>query len=210
MAIVVLLMVAVGPVLSALGVNSGVTKAAADTERTLEAARLFAISRQTYVRVVIAQTASQTGSAQNTLVLWPLCSADGGLTAGSAADMADESKWRECGPPLILPQFAMNDALIAPTPFTAQEEVPSTSDIEEFQRHVGNLGSLKFTACIQFSPAGIASVKQGKPARYIRLGIDRAGPQSGRNPVILRVAGNTGDVTVLRAEDGITKGGSQL
>lgn len=204
MAIVLVLTIAAGPSVGALRNAGAANRAAADLQRTLEGARSYAMTHQTYVRLAIGELPAGRGNGNGGTVVLPLYSADGTLVADGPADMADTAKWPALGRALVLENFAVSDALNASAPDTAQDTPPSATDVADFQREAGGAaGEVTFDAVVQFRPDGLACVKGRAPVRQVKIGLDLGGAQAGRNPIILRLAGNTGAVQILRAEDGV-------
>lgn len=207
LAITTVLMVVSGPSLSALNQAGSTNKISADLSGLLELSRSHAMSRQTYVRLAIANVSPGTAKMpEGGLVILPLSSAEGTLTAGSPADMTDAAKWIALGRPLLLENFDMVDTLDATSPDTSGDMLPSSSDIGQGTgvcRQVPGFGDLTFEAFIQFEPDGRAGVDRGTPARQIKIALDKRGGQAARNPVIIRLSGNNGAVAVLRGENGV-------
>lgn len=198
--IIAILSAALGPAISSLSSAGSVNKAVADLERTLDLARLYALTHQTFVRVAIADVPGATEASTIVLVIAP---SDGTLDAESKADMEDPAKWPALNRPLILKNFQINDALNATDPGTSTDALPSASDVASFSRKVPGVTASDFAACIQFNPSGQASVNKGVPARYVKIGVDKRDAQAGKNPFIIRMVGSTGAIRVLRKEDGV-------
>lgn len=198
-AITVTLMVVSGPSLGALNTAGGVNRAAADLAGVLELARSHAMARQTHVRVAFADLAPGGRIPEGGVLLLVLASADGTV---SSSDMADSGRWLATGRPLVLRNFEIRDLLNAATPDTSGDALPSGSDLSvvSLVREVAGHGVVTFDAFLQFDPGGQAAVKSGVPARHVKIALDRRGPQGGRNPVIVRLAGNNGAVNILRAD----------
>lgn len=192
MVILAVLAAVSGPAISTLAGAGTVNRAVSDLEQMLELARLYAITQQTYVRVVIEET--------GTMVL-PMCSADGTLQDSSA--MGDASVWPALSRPLIFRDFAVTDGLNATKPDTSGDPTPSSTDIPAFIRSVPGFPSARFNAMVQFSPSGEASISSNAPVRFVKLGIDRREGGLGRNAAIVRISGTTGAIRVLRVEDGV-------
>jgi len=207
MAIVVLLASVSMPALQALNGAGSVAKAASDLSETLELARSHAMSRRTYVRVGFASIPSRADATVPFTVVAVIASVDGTLTYDSAADMADDGRWRLVARPLILNNLCIYDGLNSSNPDTDGDLAPSATDIPAFTRQVGRLGAGTFDAIVQFNPAGEARVRKGESARYIKIAWDQPknplSPQAAvnRNPFLLRVSGINGTVNVLRKED---------
>lgn len=196
-----------GPLIGSLTGAGSTNRAATDFARTLELARGYAMSHQTYVRLAIGDVPKSAITPEGATVVLALFSADGTLTADSATDMANETTWPILGRPLVLRHFEVRDALNASAPDTSDDMVPSDSNIAgadtALTRQVADLGSLEFRSFIQFQPNGQAYVERDTPARQVKLAVDRRGAAGGQNPFILRMSGSNGSVRVLRKEDGI-------
>ncbi len=109
MAIIVILMVVAGPSISAISGSGTVNKAAADVQRTLELARLYAMSHQTYVRVGFSDIPDTTpGVPEGAIVILPVASADGTL---SATNMA-ASNWPALARPMVLKTFELRGDIV--------------------------------------------------------------------------------------------------
>lgn len=193
-----------GPAIRALNGAGTVTKAAADLSRTIELARVYAMARQTHVRLVFSEI-----PGKGTLVM-TIYSADGTLDFPDRASMENAAVWPQLGKTLFLSGMEVNDALQARTPSTTDDVKPfdstnADSYFEKFQRQAGGIKSgsqnPSFDQFIQFSPSGEARVKRDSAARYIKVGIDKEGSGAGTNPVIIRLSGANGTLNVLRKEN---------
>lgn len=207
LAITVVLATVSAPSISALSGAGDVNKAASDFAQTLEMARSYAMSRQTYVRVAIADVAPGGAIPEGGTVILSISASDGTLTADTASDMADTGKWPSFGRPLVLRNFQVLDTLATTVPDTSADLTPSSSDIvttaQPLNRQVTGVGNLGFQTMVQFGPDGQAFVKKKMPARQIKIGLDKRGAQGKRNPFLLRLSGNNGRVHILRKEDGL-------
>lgn len=195
------------PSLGALSGAGDVNKVASDFALTLETARSYAMSRQTYVRVAIADVAPGGVIPEGAIVVLSMSASDGTLAADTAANMADVAKWPAFGRPLLLRNFQVLDALKTSVPDTANDPTPSSGDIvtlaQPLNRQVAGFGGLSFQSMVQFGPDGQAFVKKSMPARHVKIGVDKRGNQGKRNPFLLRLSGSNGRVHILRKEDGL-------
>ncbi|SDT93038.1 type II secretion system protein H [Verrucomicrobium sp. GAS474] len=185
-----------GPVVTALSGSGSVNKAIIDLSRTLEQARAYAMANGTYVRVGFGEITRASGNSGPSFVVLCLYSNDGTLAAADGGAMATAAKWPYVTRPLVLDNFHANDAL-----GTASDTLPRDTDIPHFVRQVNGLGAVRFNACIQFGPSGVARVQTDSPARFIKVALDRPAPMDGKNPFVIRVGGMTGAITVLRKEN---------
>jgi len=201
------LSIAAIPSIGALKGAGNINKATAEIATTLELARIYAMAHQSYVRIAIADVPAANELDGSTVIL-ALNSADGTLTAASAADMADGTKWPAISRPLVLRNLEVRGDLNTSNPSTINDARPSNSDIDDFQRSVPGFGNTSFTSFVQFAPDGQAYVNTGSPARNVALGLDKRGAQGGQNPFIIRVSGNNGSVRILRKEDGVSRSSS--
>lgn len=207
MVIIGLLSVLSGPALrSILGAGS-VNAAASDLSQTLQFARAFAMSHNTYVRVAFAELPESRSSATpiTTLAVLTIYSANGSLDSDTAADMSQPQLWPQLNPPLKLRQFRIDDALNAAHPATGDDSTPSGSDISDFTRKLADWkvqgNDPQFSSCIQFNPSGEVRVEKGVLAEFVKIACVRGSldPQE-KNPFILRLSGVNGTVEVLRKE----------
>lgn len=203
-AISLILLVASGPSISAISGAGSVNKAASDLSLLLELARAQAMSRGTYLRVAIASVAPGAAMPEGGLVILPVFSPDGTLSLNTGADMADPGKWPTLTRPLVLKDFQIRDVLNVAMPDTSEDALPSSSNIDAFQRFVPGLGEVNFTGFIQFSPNGQSGVLSDAPARHIKIAVDKKGAQQGRNPAVLRLSGANGSVRIFRRDDQTT------
>jgi prepilin-type N-terminal cleavage/methylation domain-containing protein len=209
MTIVAILGAASMPALRALASAGNTNKAATGLSQTLELARVYAMANSTYVRVVISEMPAGSGNTTPTLVALTLYSAEG----SGSGDMAKPEEWPSLGKPLVLHNLKMFDSLNANKPDTSLDVTPAGTNVKgtrlaDFTRRIAGLGSgnLTFASTIQFSPSGEATVSEDEPARYIKIAIDQPVGQNGstaleKNPVIVRLSGTNGSISVLRAED---------
>jgi prepilin-type N-terminal cleavage/methylation domain-containing protein len=183
-----------GQALRSLNTAGSTSQAASDLAGLLEYSRTYAMTHRTYVRVGFGANASgQT-------VILPIYAADGSLDYA----MSDLSQWLVMRKALVLQNLGVNDKLDSTgTVKTLGDGVPSQTNISSFTRSVGGAAtSVQFASIIQFNPRGEAQIEDGKTARFIKIGLQRPStPDS--NPVIVRVSGTTGNIHVLRKEDGI-------
>ncbi|HEY0257243.1 MAG TPA: prepilin-type N-terminal cleavage/methylation domain-containing protein [Candidatus Methylacidiphilales bacterium] len=184
---IISVMVAIStPMAASLLNGSTVDKASVDLVRTLEEARAFAMAHSTYVRVGFG-TAPTSTTPLPALVVVCLYSPDGTL------DITSMSQWSQMKLPLTLSNFSFNDSL-----GTATDVTPDTTNLTPLTRSVGQMGSVTFNSWIQFNPLGAAQVNVSTPVRYIKLPLDQSGAQSGKNPFVIRLAGLTGAMQILR------------
>jgi type II secretory pathway pseudopilin PulG len=204
--ITMVLMVVSGPSISALSGVGGVNKAAADLAGALELARSQAMSRQTFVRVALADIAPGSVLPEGGVVVLVLSSADGTLVTADSASMSDSSLWPALGRPMVFRNLEIRDELNAGTPDTAHDSLPSGTNLTAgtpVRRVVSGLGEVSFTSVVQFDPTGQACVLKDIPARQVKIALDKRGALGGKNPVIIRLSGHSGGVRILRAGDGI-------
>ncbi|MEJ0000612.1 MAG: prepilin-type N-terminal cleavage/methylation domain-containing protein [Verrucomicrobiota bacterium] len=187
-----------GAAISSLSRAGGVNKAIGDMSGSLEFAREYALSNHTYVRVAIGQVASPVNQPAPSMVLLMIAPADGTLDAADAPNMASPTQWPPIARPASWSNLTVSDALAI-----TGDDVPSSSNIAHFQQTVGSLGPVNFTAFVQFSPSGEASVSTSQPSRFISIGVDRPAPQNGVNPFVLRLSGINGTIRILRKGDGL-------
>ena len=206
-----------GPLISSLTGAGTVNKAIFDFSGTLQVARAYAMANDTYVRVAISET-----SDHSQVVVLPLYSADGTLSAGSAnpaaGDMADPALWPAMSKPLTLENLGIFNAINAASPATASDALPSDS-AAGFSRTLAG-AAIAFQWVIQFTPSGEAAVLTSysatpAPARYIKIAMDRPAPANTSIPLsslnssapqkqfILRLSGVNGSVSILRKGEGI-------
>lgn len=197
------------PALRSLLSAGKVNKAATGLSQTLELARVYAMANSTYVRVVISEMPVGSGRTTPTLVALTLYSAEG----SEAGDMSKSEEWPTLGKPLVLDNLKMFDTLNASKPDTRLDVTPAGTNVQgtrlaDFTRRIPGLGtgSLTFASTIQFNPSGEATVCEDEPARYIKIAIDQPSGQNGstaleKNPLIVRLSGTNGSISVLRAED---------
>ena len=156
------------------------------------------MSHNTYVRVAIAGVPSTSGGALPATVLVAFASSDGSRDSA----MSSGANWRRIIRPLVLENLLVDDTL-APAKVTAGTMFPSQTDIAPLACVVPSLGNVMFDSFVQFDPAGSAAVLCSEPSRFIQIGLDRAGAERGRDPLVLRMSGVNGAVTTLRKEDDI-------
>lgn len=198
-----------GPMVGAIKSSNSVNRAASNLSQTMELARAYAMTHNTYVRVALGQVnAGVSGRVTPATVAWVIGATDGTLSANSAPDMIDPSKWRPLAKPLIMENFCMYDGTLnAQSPSTVGDAVPSGTDIKTFSRNIPSLGTVNFNSIIQFNPSGEACVIQGQTARYIKIACDQplqpsnATTAQNKNPFILRLSGVNGRIDILRKEN---------
>ena len=174
------------------------------------------MANHTYVRVAIAETLNPTR-----LVILPLYSADGTLSAGSASptasDMANAAAWPALSRPITLENLGIFNVINAVAPTTGSDALPSDSSAT-FSRTIAGT-SISFKWVLQFTPSGEVAVLQSlsdasAPARYIKIAVDRPSPVDPTSPMsaneaapqkqfILRLSGINGSVAILRKGEGI-------
>lgn len=192
-AIITVLTVFSGPAISSLSGAGSVNKTIGDLTGTVELARTYAMTHHTYVRIALGNS---TVSGVNQTVVLCLYSANGSTTA----DVANTTSWPLMSKPLLLNKFVVTDSLNSSQPDTSLDVVPSQTTYSTISRTVPGMGSVSFTSFIEFNPSGEASVTSDGPARFIKIGMDKASPENGKNPFILRFSGITGTINVLRKE----------
>lgn len=194
-AIVCILAALVSVAFSALNGAGQVNRAVSNLVGTLELARAHAMANNTYVRVALGSLDSNNDK-NPTLGVFVFYSTDGSKTES----LSQQGSWRLVGKPLLLENFAVDDAL-CPGGGTVQTQFPSDSDISPVAYKYGQL-NLTLDAFIQFAPSGQASVMANEPARSIEIGVDQL-PAAGTNPFVIRLSGVTGSVAALRKGEGI-------
>jgi prepilin-type N-terminal cleavage/methylation domain-containing protein len=203
LAIIAVLATVSGPAIQMLDGAGSVNKASSDVSSVLDLARAYAMTNHTYVRVAFSQIPGASNSP--TLVIMPIYSADGTLLQDSSGDMANASLWPAVIPPLAIQNFMINDGLNASSPDTTADVTPSGMNasgtpIPSFSRPVPGSSTVPiFDMFVEFNPTGEACVIDGTPTHYIKIGIQKMTQL--RNPVILRLSGLNGYVTVLRKEN---------
>ncbi|PAW78164.1 MAG: hypothetical protein B9S32_08190 [Verrucomicrobia bacterium Tous-C9LFEB] len=204
-AVIAVMTAASGPALQALKSSGGVNKAITETSRTLEYARIYAMSTHTYVRVGIGQTAISGGNLTPATVLIAIYSVDGTLDADTTTSMTDSTKWRPLMKPVIMDNLTVSNSLsVTKTLDSSDYTSPDQTDIPHpVTFKAGDRGSVSCNAFIQFNPNGEARVVRGEPARFIDLGVDKPGSQSGTNPFLIRMSGLNGNISILRKGEGI-------
>jgi len=209
MSMAVLLMTISGPVVGALKRSGSVTRASDDLSRTMELARVYAMANNTYVRVAFGSiNPGSAGRLTPAMVVLVMGSVDSTSSMNSAADMANAAKWVSLSKPLIMENLCMYDATLnAQSPSTANDAVPSATDIGMFSKVVASLGTVNFSSFIQFNSSGEACVIQGQTARYIKIACDQPvqpnnmSVAQNKNPFILRLSGVNGSIGILRKEN---------
>jgi prepilin-type N-terminal cleavage/methylation domain-containing protein len=206
MSIIVVLSGLSVPAIRSLNMAGGVNRAASDLSGTLDRARTYAMSNATYVRVALGEVTDSAGKV--TTVVTTLYSSDG----SDGGDMSQSSDWPALGKSVLIDDMLVFDSLDATVPNTGNDATPAGKNvtgtpIASFDRRLPGVssGQVTYTAVIQFSPNGSASVAEDEPARYIKIAMDRPKPGNqseaeARNPFILRVSGINGSINVLRAE----------
>ncbi|XHR26830.1 MAG: Tfp pilus assembly protein FimT/FimU [Chthoniobacteraceae bacterium] len=194
MVLIALLSVVSRPAVSALTGAGTVNRAIGDLSGALDLARAYAMAQSTYVRVGFCNVPTAADGAQT--VVLTLYSRDGTLDASDAEGMASAA-WMPAAKPLLLRNLCVNDALGA-----VNDSTPSATNIPAFVRSVPGVGSVSFTSCIQFDPSGEARVQLSGVSRFIKIGMKRSlGSNSDANPFVVRLAGVSGAITVLRKEN---------
>lgn len=196
MAIMSMLVAFSGPLVSTLAGANSVDKAVTDLSRTLEQARVYAMAHNTYVRVGFGTVAKSSTRPAPLFVVYSIYAADGTLDKPGAADMTSNVTWPAVNRPLILNNFNPDTAL-----GTASDITPDTTDVPPFSRKVGDIGTVNFSGCIQFSPSGTARVQLSTYPRFIKVALDRPVPMNGKNPFVIRLTALTGSIEILRKEN---------
>lgn len=205
--VITILMGLAGPMVRSLAMGGGVNRSAADLAQVLELSRVYAMANRTYVRTAIGEVAPTGGRVTPSIVVLPIASNDGSLGSDSAAAMTDPAQWSALRRPVVLENLQIYDSLVAALGSSTLDALPGQSDIDAFTRRAGDLGDVEFRAFIQFQPNGEVRVVRDEPTRYIHVGLDQpatpASPTMPRNqdPLVIRVSGINGTVTVLRKED---------
>lgn len=194
MTMIALLSVVSGPALSALSGAGSVNRAIGDLSGALELARAYAMAQSTYVRVGFSQIPSTASATGNQTVVLTLYSKDGTLGASDAAGMASAA-WVPVAKPLLLRGLCVNDALGA-----GDDATPSATDIPAYVRKVPGVGDATFSSCIQFDPSGEARVQLAGVSRFIKIGMNRTQPSADSNAFVVRLAGVSGAIAILRKE----------
>lgn len=204
-AIITVLAAASGPALQALKSSGGVNHAITETSRTLEYARIYAMSNHTYVRVGIGQTGASGAYLTPSLVMIAIYSVDGTLDADTTSNMTDLAKWRPLVKPVIMDNLSVSSSLTIDMSLDLSEYTsPDKTDVPHpVTFKAGDRGSVSITSFIQFSPNGEARVARGEPSRFIDLAVDKPGAQSGNNPFVIRLSGLNGNINILRKGEGI-------
>ncbi len=204
-AVIAVMTAASGPALQALKSSGGVNKAITETSRTLEYARIYAMSNHTYVRVGIGQTGASGAYLTPSTVLIAIYSVDGTLDADTTSSMTDPSKWRPLVKPVILDNLTISNSLSVSRTLDASDYTsPDKTDIPHpVTFKAGDRGTVACNSFIQFNPNGEARVARGEPARFIELGVDKPGAQGGTNPFLIRMSGLNGNINILRKGEGI-------
>jgi len=201
LAIVGILAAAAGPAIRGLAGSGDINRSISNLSGNLELARTYAMTHHTYVRVAFSELSTSASRLSPGIGVLVIYSSDGTLDSDTASDMANPSKWPEASKNLVLENLGINDSLNASSALTAQDALPSASDISTFSRQIGGIATAQFSSFIQFNPTGEARVLKGEPARFIKLGMDRPAPQNGKNPFLLRVSALNGTIHVFRKED---------
>lgn len=205
-----MLMMFSGVAITGLNKANAVNKAIFDVSGIYECARTCAMANSTYVRVGISQINANTGGNARSVpvtVITAIYSAHGSLTDDADIDMSSATKWPLMSKPLILENFCIYDNMNATKPDTSNDVRSSATDIASFIRPVATAGSVEFRSIVQFDPHGDARVIKAESVRYIKISLDQpAVPQSPdtprqKNPFILRISGNTGNIDILRKEN---------
>ncbi len=193
MVLIALLSVLSRPAVSALSGAGTVNRAIGDLSGALDLARAYAMAQSTYVRVGFSYVPAAEGAQTVVLTLY---SRDGTLDASDAEGMASAA-WMPAAKPLLLRNLCVNDALGA-----VNDATPSATTIPAFVRSVPGVGSVSFTSCIQFDPSGEARVQLSGVSRFIKIGMKRSlGSNNDANPFVVRLAGVSGAITILRKEN---------
>lgn len=198
--LICILIAGAGPAIQALSGAGSTTKAAADISSLLTLARSFAIAHNTYVRVGIAEVKTP---GEEKVIVMPIFSADGSLEKDTSTDMGSPLLWPSIGRPLVVRGIEMADGSVeGALPDTSEDDsiISAEGDIPSFRRVVSGV-NLEFTRSLQFNPTGDVRIIRSIPSRYVKIPLDRADGQAGRNPFLLRVS--SGSVRILRVGEGI-------
>lgn len=190
------------PALNSLSRAGTVNKAIVDLSGTIEVARQYAMANNTYTRVIIAQLPATGARSTPATVAMALYCADG--TGGGSIDSTTD--WPALRPPLILDNLLVFDSLYTAPSDVNGSKAPSQLGFPTASRKVAG-AALSFTSAIQFGPSGQMADNGSQPVRYVVIACDRPGKPSDtttpqrRNPFALRIFGQNGLISVLRAEN---------
>jgi Tfp pilus assembly protein FimT len=201
--IMIALMALAGPMLLRPSVD--ITQASADLEGYITLARNYAMSRNTYVRVLFSEDRE---SVKPSVTVLAIASADGTLQNDSSKNMSDPSLWTGIGSKhLVLKNIVLDDNLIDGKIVT--EETPRVTfvddvkiDIENLTRTIKGQEIIFDMGAIQIQPSGEMRLDKDVSIRSFAVGL--VNPDKPNNPALLQINGYSGSIKVLRAEDGVS------
>lgn len=188
--IIAILMALGATVVGSQGSSGEINKITRELSLFLEANRVHAMAKNTYVWVGI-----HADKAPDEIFV----AAVEGVT-GSASDLNTPSNLRSVQKPRVYRNVSLKKDITGLAGMAANTVSDvSASKLKSFQARKDGT-DLTFSQVIQFSPSGEVTVDATPPSRWIQLGFqpDRGGKKDGNNIVALQIAALTGQVRVFR------------